>query len=104
VAFVEVQTREQAEAIVGATLSVFRDDLEPPAEGEFFQGDLVGLEAVDPTGVSLGTVEEIWNSGPVPNLVIRGGKGELMVPFVDEFVPEVDLAGRRVVVRPPELE
>jgi 16S rRNA processing protein RimM len=104
VAFAEVQTREQAEAIVGATLSVFRDDLEPPAEGEFFQGDLVGLEAVDPTGVSLGTVEEIWNSGPVPNLVIRGGKGELMVPFVDEFVPEVDLAGQRVVVRPPEVE
>jgi 16S rRNA processing protein RimM len=104
VAFVEIQTREDAEALVGATVFAFREDLQAPADGEFFQGDLVGLLAVDPQGVALGTVEEIWNSGPVPNLVIRGPRGELMVPFVDEFVPVVDLAARRVVVRPMELE
>jgi 16S rRNA processing protein RimM len=105
VAFEGVETREQAEALVGATLAAFREDLEPPADGEFFQGDLVGLAAFDPSGAALGTVEEIWNSGPVPNLVIRGGpRGELMVPFVDEFVPQVDLEHRRCVVKPMELE
>ena len=104
VAFVEVETRAQAEALVGATIAAFREDLEEPAAGEYFQGDLVGLEAVDPNGAPLGTVEEIWNSGPVPNLVIRGGpRGEIMVPFVDEFVPEVDMERRRVVVKPMEL-
>jgi 16S rRNA processing protein RimM len=105
VAFEGVETRVQAEALVGSTLAAFREDLEMPADGEYFQGDLIGLEAVDPNGVSLGTVEEVWNSGPVPNLVIRGGpRGEIMVPFVDEFVPEVDMDRRRVVVKPMELE
>jgi 16S rRNA processing protein RimM len=103
VAFAGIETREGAEGLVGATLLAFREDLEPPSEGEFFQGDLVGLTAVDPDGKTLGVVEEIWSSGPVPNLVIRGGGKELMIPFVDEFVPEVDLANRRVVVRPFEL-
>jgi 16S rRNA processing protein RimM len=103
VSFGGVEGRTAAEGLVGSTLLAFREDLEAPAEGEFFQGDLVGLNAVDPSGTVLGVVEEIWSSGPVPNLVIRGGGKELMVPFIDEFVPEVDLEKRRVVVRPPEL-
>src|SRR5207249_316890 len=103
VAFAGVETREDAEALVGATLLVFREDLEAPAAGEMFQGDLIGLTAVDEQGVTLGIVEDLWSSGPVPNLVIRGARGELMVPFVDEFVIEVDVEKGRVVVRPPEM-
>ncbi|MBL8953136.1 MAG: 16S rRNA processing protein RimM [Myxococcaceae bacterium] len=103
VAFGGIETREAAEGLVGGTLLAFRDDLDAPEEGEVFQGDLVGLAAFDAAGNALGTVEEIWNSGPVPNLVIRGGGKELMIPFADEFVTEVDLEQRRVVVKPFEL-
>lgn len=98
-----VRGRTQAEALKGATVLVFREDLEPPADDEFFQGDLIGLAAFDPEGRPLGTVAELWETGPVPNLVIRrDGEEELVVPFADEFVPEVDLAEGRLVVRPPE--
>lgn len=103
VAFEGIEERVPAEALVGATLFAFREDLDAPEEGEVFQGDLIGLTAVDESGTTLGTVEEIWNSGPVPNLVIRGGGKELMIPFIDEFVPRVDLENRRVVVKPFEL-
>ena len=71
VAFEGVETREDAEGLVGSTVFVYREDLEPPAEGEYFQGDLVGLTAVDEAGQELGKVVEIWNTGEVPNLVIR---------------------------------
>jgi 16S rRNA processing protein RimM len=99
-----IADRTAADGLVGSTVVVFREDLEPPAEGEYFQGDLIGLEAVDEAGSSLGKVEEIWNTGPVPNLVIRGpDRPELLVPFVDDFVRTVDLAAGRVVLRPPEL-
>ncbi|WP_338866080.1 ribosome maturation factor RimM [Myxococcus stipitatus] len=103
VAFEGVESRTEAEALVGATVLVYREDLEPPAEGEFFQGDLIGLAAVDESGASLGQVEEIWATGEVPNLVIRApGRQELVVPFADDFVPSVDMAARRIVIRPPE--
>lgn len=103
IGFEGVEDRTAAERLVGGTVLVFREDLDAPAEGEFFQGDLVGLLAVDESGAELGRVEEIWSTGPVPNLVIRAqGKPELVVPFADEFVPTVDLAQGRIVIRPPE--
>ncbi len=104
VGFKGVASREAAEALVGATVLVWREDLEPPAEGEYFLGDLMGLTAVDESGRELGKVVEIWETGEVPNLVIRGNgvKGELAVPFADEFVPTVELEAGRLVVRPPE--
>jgi 16S rRNA processing protein RimM len=99
-----VTSRSAAEAFKGATVLVHREDLPAPAEGEWFQGDLVGLEARTPDGKPLGRVTEVWNTGPVPNLVIEGaGPEPLVVPFVDEFVPEVDLPGGVLVVRPPEM-
>jgi 16S rRNA processing protein RimM len=103
VVFKEVSGRDQSEALVGSTVLVFREDLEPPAEDEYFQGDLVGLTAVDEAGNVLGRVEELWSTGEVPNLVIRAeGREELVVPFVDDFVPTVDIPAGRLVVRPPE--
>ncbi|NMO19142.1 16S rRNA processing protein RimM [Pyxidicoccus fallax] len=105
IAFEGVESRTEAEALVGSKVFVFREDLEPPAEGEFFQGDLVGLTAVDESGAELGRVEEIWATGEVPNLVIRAPKRpELVVPFADDFVPTVDIAAGRIVIRPPEYE
>ncbi len=99
-----VTSRSAAEAFKGATVLVHREDLPPPAEGEWFQGDLVGLEARTPEGRALGRVTEVWNTGPVPNLVIEGtGPEPLIVPFVDEFVPEVDVRAGVLVVRPPEM-
>jgi 16S rRNA processing protein RimM len=99
-----VTSRSAAEAFKGATVLVHREDLPPPAEGEWFQGDLVGLEARTPDGAPLGRVTEVWNTGPVPNLVIEGaGLEPLVVPFIDEFVPEVDVKAGVLVVRPPEM-
>lgn len=105
VSFETIEDRTSAEKLVGATVFAFRDDLEPPGEGEYFQGDLIGLAAFDEAGTPLGTVEELWETGPVPNLVIRApGREELVVPFAEEFVPTVDVPARRLVVRPPVYE
>jgi 16S rRNA processing protein RimM len=98
-----VRTREAAEVLVGSRVLVARMDLAPPEEGEFFQGDLVGLTAVDEQGNVVGKVEAVWNTGPVPNLVIRAGTEEWLVPFTDAFVPSVDLEAGRLVVRKPEM-
>lgn len=104
VCFEGVNSREAAEALVGSTVFVYREDLEPPEEGQYFQGDLVGLTAVDEAGQELGKVEEVWATGEVPNLVIRGpGKPELIIPFADEFVPSVDVPGGKIVIKPPEF-
>ncbi len=98
--FEGVSTRAAAEALVGAKVSVNRDQLDEPDDGEFFQGDLVGLHAVTEDGRSLGIVAEVWSSGPVPNLVLKNGDAEDMVPFAEDFVVKVDLAANTIVLRP----
>lgn len=106
VVFEGVSGRTQAEALVGAAVLAYREDLEAPGEGEYFQGDLVGLSAVDEQGVELGRVEEIWETGEVPNLVIRKAsapESELILPFADDFVVSVDLAAGKLLVRTPEF-
>ncbi len=103
--FAGIRSRKDADALTGSAVHVHREDLEPPAEGEFFHGDLVGLEAFTPEGVRLGVVEEVWSTGPVPNLCIRdGSREELLVPFAEEFVPKVDLAAKRVTVIPLQYQ
>jgi 16S rRNA processing protein RimM len=103
VSLAEASSRPACEALVGSTVFVFRCDLEPPAEGEYFQGDLLGLLAVDEAGQEVGRVEEIWSHGEVPTLVIRGGGQEHLLPFVDQFIPQVDVDAGRLTVRIPEI-
>jgi 16S rRNA processing protein RimM len=51
----------------------------------------------------LGVVEDVVHPPGADLLVVRRPDGgETLVPFVQEIVPTVDLASRRVVVDPPE--
>jgi 16S rRNA processing protein RimM len=96
-----VGDRNAAEALKGAALYVNRERLPAPAEGEFYHADLIGLAAVDPEGRPVGEVVAVYNHGAGDLLEVRlaeSGRTEL-VAFTDTFVPEVDVAGRRVVVR-----
>jgi 16S rRNA processing protein RimM len=102
VSFEGVSSREQAAHYVGATLFVFREDLDEPQAHEFFQGDLIGLSAFDASGVKVGVVEEVWNTGEVPNLVIREAGREVVLPMAEAFVKQVDLEARKIVVELPE--
>ena len=52
----------------------------------------------------LGTVAAIRNFGAGDLLEVAPAKGgdTFMIPFVERFVPTVDIKGERVVVDPPE--
>lgn len=101
---VALGSRNDAEALIGSTLAVHRDELDQPEAGEFFQGDLVGLSAFSREGAALGTITGVWSTGPVPNLVVTLDGREELVPFAEDFVLEVDLDGGRIVLAPPVYE
>jgi 16S rRNA processing protein RimM len=96
--------RTGAEGLKGRDVFVERAALPPAAEGEYYFADLVGLQAVTEDGKLLGTVQGLWETGPVPVVVIGEGEGELMVPFAEHFVVSVDLAAKQMVIRPPEYD
>jgi 16S rRNA processing protein RimM len=104
VVFDGVYDRDVAEGLRGVLLCVNSDDL-PGSDNpdEFSDYELVGLAAVTPDGESLGEVVRVDHAPASELLVLRRPDGRsALVPFVKAIVPEVDLAGGRVVLTPPE--
>jgi 16S rRNA processing protein RimM len=78
---------------------------DPPLDDpdDFYDAELIGLAAELADGTALGTVTAMLHPPGGDLLAIaRPDGGELLVPFVREVVPTVDIAGGRVVVAPPE--
>ena len=81
----------------GAELTVPRADLPPPGENEYYEFQLVGLEAEEEGGRALGRVAALQPG--VANDVLELESG-LLLPLVEACVREVDLdAGRIVIAR-----
>jgi 16S rRNA processing protein RimM len=104
VVFDGVGDRDLAEQLRDVLLWVDSADL--PASGdpdEFSDHQLIGLAAVDPAGEPLGEVLRVDHAPASDLLVLRRPDGRTaLVPFVQAIVPQVDVAGGRVVVTPPE--
>ena len=93
-----VADRTAAEKLVNTRLYVERDRLPEPDAEEFYLADLVGLTAVAADGSVLGRVDAVHDYGAGVSLEI----GALLVPFTRACVPQVDVAGGRLVVVPPD--
>ncbi|PZF84123.1 ribosome maturation factor RimM [Jiangella anatolica] len=103
VAFEGVADRTVAEGLRGTLLlAEIGDDETTGDPDEFFDHQLVGLTVVGVDGAELGVVREVIHAPGQDLLTVgRTGGGEALVPFVSEIVPEVDVAGSRLVVDPP---
>ncbi len=98
-----IDDREGAERVGRCVLSIPRDALPEPEEGEYYLADLLGLTAIDRAGELLGRVESVLETGAVPVLEIVSADGALwQVPLAAPFVDEIDLAGGRIKVEPVE--
>lgn len=104
--FKGVTTRDEAERLNGIELYVAREKLPATDAGEYYHADLIGLAAVTTTGEPLGRVLAIHNFGAGDIIEIAPPKGTTMLlPFTNAVVPEVDLAGGRVLIAlPQEIE
>jgi 16S rRNA processing protein RimM len=95
-----IADRTSAEAWVGSEVLAAREDLGEAGEGLHYWGDLEGLPVETTAGRRLGTVTGLLETGAVDVLVVRGDGEERLIPLAPYV--EVDRAGRKVVVDPPE--
>jgi 16S rRNA processing protein RimM len=100
--FHEVTKREAAEALRNVNLYVEREKLPPAEDGEFYHADLIGLSAVTSSGDTLGEVVAIHNFGAGDIVELRlPDNNTTMFAFDETTVPEVDIAGGKIVVQLP---
>ena len=93
----DVESRDDAERLVGAEIWVLRSQLPPSKPGEYYWVDLEGLKVATVDGVELGTISHLFNNGANDVIAIKGER-EHYLPYTPDVVREVDLDGGRMVV------
>ncbi len=96
--------RNAIEELRNQLLSVDRpEDEEPEDPEEFYDSALEGCEVVDAAGTPIGVVQEVSHLPAHDMLVVRlPDEREVLVPFVEAFVPTIDVPGKRIVITPPD--
>lgn len=96
--FDEVSSIDEAENFVKWELDI--DKAEAPIPEDHYRiADLVGCEVFDEGDAKLGEVKDVFSYSPTWTLrVKRDGLKDFFVPFVDEFVKEVDTENKKVVI------
>ncbi len=102
----DVDDRTAAEALKGARVFIGRSSFPTADKDEYYWVDLIGLDVVNREGLHLGQVKELLSTGPQTVLVLEfeaegdseGKTLERMIPFVANFVDDVDLAARKIKV------
>jgi 16S rRNA processing protein RimM len=102
VGFDGVASIDDAEALRGAALVIEAAALPALAAGRYYIHDLGGCTVETTAGARVGVVEKVDTSVGTTALVVRTGRGEVMVPFAEEICRVVDVAGKRIVIDPPE--
>ena len=98
-----VTDRTRAEALKGARFYVARAALPAAEDDEYYLADLIGLAAERADGTRLGKVKAVHDFGAGVSIELEGPGATLVLPFTQDVVPVVDIAGQRIVVVPPVM-
>lgn len=92
VAFQDIRDPEQAAALRNQWVYIRADQVPPLTEGEFYHHQIVGLNVIDEGGETLGVVSGILETGSNDVLIVHPESGkDILLPFTDEVILEVDL-------------
>jgi 16S rRNA processing protein RimM len=100
--FDEIETRNEAETLRGAKLFIETEELDEDDDEGWYEHELVGLEARIGSRV-VGKVTAL-NTMPVQDLlmVTTPGGEEVLIPFVEQIVPEVNIEDGFILLTPPD--
>jgi 16S rRNA processing protein RimM len=94
---------ESAKALVGYDLGIPEAERVELAEGEYYNWELEGCAVENKLGQSVGKVREVVRTGGVELLLVEDETGrEVFIPIAQEIVIEIDVAGKKILIDPPE--
>ncbi|MEU5365296.1 ribosome maturation factor RimM [Streptomyces sp. NPDC005925] len=101
--FEGVRDRTGAEALRNTLLIADVDPEElPEGEDEYYDHQLMDLDVVTVDGTQVGRITEISHLASQDLFVVERPDGtEVLIPFVQEIVTEIDLEEQRAIVDPP---
>jgi 16S rRNA processing protein RimM len=95
-----VDRAEDAQKLQGKAIEIPRSEVPPLPEGQYYYFQLVGLEVWTEQGERLGNVAEILPTKSNDVYIVRGQKGEVLIPAIEDVVQKIDIASGCMVIRP----
>jgi 16S rRNA processing protein RimM len=89
--------RDQAQALMGATIAVRPEQLPPTRPGEYYWAELEGMQVIDRHGAALGVVSYLFETGANDVMVVQGDR-ERLIPFTKQAITAVDCKARVIRV------
>lgn len=100
VKFAECNSRNDAEKLIGLSVYTQKSQLAKLGEDEWWVNDLLGLSVFAKSGEKLGTISNVFGDrGEWIEVSLLAPEGKaVLIPFVKELVPVVDMADKRVEI------
>jgi len=98
--FAGVDSPEAARSVLcGGYVTVAREEAAPLPTDAYYVFDLVGCSVEDETGRDLGRLVDVLQMPSTDVYQVRGPAGELLIPAVADYVMQISIADKRIVVR-----
>ncbi len=97
-----VNDRDEVEKLKGAIVEADSELLPPEDENEYYWIDIIGLKVVSADNEEIGEVTNLMEGAGQDLLIVNHQGREVMVPFVEPIVVEVDVEAGKVTIDPPE--
>ena len=95
-----ISDRDRAEALRGRELYVTEEDLPELPQGQYYVRDIIGMAVREENGTFLGEVTDvIQNTAQDIFEVQKQGGKKVLIPKVDEFVLNIDIEKKEILVR-----
>ena len=99
-----IDTREDAEALVGFSIVIDSDDLPATEKDEYYWHDLINMEVLDSKGKQYGYIERILPTGSNDVYIAIDDRGrETLIPATHDAVLEVSTTQKRMIIDPTVL-
>lgn len=87
-----------AKAMMGRYLEVPWEEALSLPPGQYYRFQIVGLQVFSSGGEPLGEVVEVISNPANDVYLVRGLRGEFLVPAIEDVVKEIDLEAGRMVI------
>jgi 16S rRNA processing protein RimM len=101
--FAGIDSINDAELLRGLMVAIPASERAPLSDGAFYIGDLIGCEVIDVSSapVSVGKITDVDRE--VGLLMVQpDGGGEVLIPFAQAYLADIDVDGKRIEMRLPE--